>query len=146
MFAQKEGLTVLCISFLVYKSIQPIRSRLDMNQVTSESSKLNKTDVPNWKYLDNLWNEERYFFLKFHKISKFVCREFAYFNSKFSIKELKNMFRQAPIESLAADDLPDTPFDHIGERLPINPDGSCPNRYVINKKRTYWLVQKIIKI
>ena len=69
-----------------------------------------------------------------------LCREFAYFNSKFSIKELKNMFRQAPIESLAADDLPDTPFDHIGERLPINPDGSCPNRYVINKKRTYWLV------
>ena len=61
MFAQKEGLTVLCISFLVYKSIQPIRSRLDINQFTSESSKLNKTDVPNWKYLDNLWNEERYF-------------------------------------------------------------------------------------
>ena len=69
-------------------------------------------------------------FAKFRKVS--------YFNSKFSIKELKNMFRQAPIESLAADDLPDTPFDHIGERLPINPDGSCPNRYVINKKRTYW--------
>ena len=67
MFAQKEGLTVLCISFLVYKSIQPIRSRLDMNQVTSESSKLNKTDVPNWKYLDNLWNEERYFSLYFTK-------------------------------------------------------------------------------
>ena len=59
MFAQKEGLTVLCISFLVYKSIQPIRSRLSINQSNSESSKLNKTDVPNWKYLDNLWNEER---------------------------------------------------------------------------------------
>ena len=62
MFAQKEGLTVLCISFLVYKSIQPIRSRLDINQSNGESSKLNETDVPNWKYLDNLWNEQRYFF------------------------------------------------------------------------------------
>ena len=68
------------------------------------------------------------------------------FNKIFSIKELKNMFRQAPIESLAADDLPDTPFDHIGERLPINADGSCPNRYVINKKRTYWYVLKIVVI
>ena len=62
MFAQKEGLTVLCISFLVYKSIQPIRSRLNINQSKSEFSKFNKTDVPNWKYLDNLWNEERYIF------------------------------------------------------------------------------------
>ena len=131
MFAQKEGLTVLCISFLVYKSIQPIRSRLNINQSKSEFSKLNKTDVPSWKYLDNLWNEERYIFKQNSKTFRNVMHI-------FSIKELKNMFRQAPIESLAADDLPDTPFDHIGERLPINADGSCPNRYVINKKRTYW--------
>ena len=48
------------------------------------------------------------------------------------------MFRQVRIESLAADDLPDTPFDHIGERVPPYADGTCPNRYVINKKRTYW--------
>ena len=71
MFAQKEGLTVLCISFLVYKSIQPIRSRLSINQSNSESSKLNKTDVPNWKYLDNLWNEERYFLTKIQEFSRF---------------------------------------------------------------------------
>ena len=72
------------------------------------------------------------------KILNFSLKTFRIVTRVFSIKELKNMFRQAPIESLAADDLPDTPFDHIGERLPINADGSCPNRYVINKKRTYW--------
>ena len=63
MFAQKEGLTVLAISFLVYKSIQPIRSRIDNSK--SEFLKVNQTDVPNWKYLDNLWNEERYIFRNF---------------------------------------------------------------------------------
>ena len=90
MFAQKEGLTVLCISFLVYKSIQPIRSRLNINNSIGESSKLNKTDVPNWKYLDNLWNEERYFFTK---IREFLIHFFWIFTRIFSIKELKNMFR-----------------------------------------------------
>ena len=74
----------------------------------------------------------------FFNFKNFSFKLFRILTRIFSIKELKNMFRQAPIESLAADDLPDTPFDHIGERLPINADGSCPNRYVINKKRTYW--------
>ena len=86
MFAQKEGLTVLCISFLVYKSIQPIRSRLSINQSNSESSKLNKTDVPNWKYLDNLWNEERYFFTKIQEFSRIFYVNFLDFNAYIQYK------------------------------------------------------------
>ena len=84
MFAQKEGLTVLCISFLVYKSIQPIRSRLSINQSNSVSSKLNKTDVPNWKYLDNLWNEERYIFKK--KILNFFVKDISDCNAYIQYK------------------------------------------------------------
>ena len=57
-----------------------------------------------------------------------------------SVNALKVAFRQKSIESLAADDLPNSPFDHIGERIEPNEDGSCPPRYVINKKRTYWWV------
>ena len=56
----------------------------------------------------------------------------------FSVSALKQAFRERKIESLAADDLPNSPFDHIGEKRPINADGSCPPRYVINKRRTYW--------
>ena len=55
----------------------------------------------------------------------------------FSIQALKHTFRQKHIVSLAADDLPNSPYDHIGERIEPNEDGSCPFRYVINKSRTY---------
>ena len=83
MFAQKEGLTVLAISFLVYKSIQPIRSRIDNSK--SEFVKVNQTDFPNWKYLDNLWNEERYIFpnVEFRSFRDSSCL----FSTKYSVSK-----------------------------------------------------------
>jgi len=36
---------------------------------------------------------------------------------------------------VTADDLPDSHSDHIGEKRPFNPDGSCPARFVVNKSR-----------
>ena len=101
---------------------------LHFQQSSNAQTTTNQTSS-DWQYLQNIWSNERYT-LNLKKGSNLT---------KFrSVNALKVAFRQKSIESLAADDLPNSPFDHIGERIEPNEDGSCPPRYVINKKRTYW--------
>ena len=63
------------------------------------------------QYLENIWSDEM-------------------------MDKIREVLRESTITDMAADDIPASQFDNIGESLPLGPNGRCPAEYTVNKQGT----------
>ena len=63
---------------------------------------------PGVQYLENIWSDSM-------------------------MDSIREAFRESTITDMAADDIPASKYDNIGEAFPIGPDGRCPAEYTVNK-------------
>ena len=64
---------------------------------------------PGVQYLENIWSDSM-------------------------MESIRETFRESTISDMAADDIPASQYDNIGEAFPVGPDGRCPAEYTVNKQ------------
>jgi hypothetical protein len=89
-------------------------------------------------YASNIykWSRESVDFKDLSNESSFDFIENVWSNDTLDL--LQEMMRSNPIKDLASDDIPSSKYDNIGEATDILKDGSCPDKYTINKNEDKW--------